>query len=98
MKMKCHLSYFQSLLCACSVVAGTRTAPAEALDNWHGRNPVPTANRLAAVAYGNGLFVAVGDSEIIQTSADTVHWLPRHSGSNSLRAVTYGNGRFVAVG
>jgi hypothetical protein len=58
-----------------------------------------TSNLLFGVAYGNGLFVAVGMSGTILTSPDGVNWTARTSGtSNSLRGVTYGNGLFVAVG
>src|SRR2546423_1444106 len=77
------------------------TAPAlrgEPLDNWHWRNPAPTANRLSAVAYGNGLFVAVGDFGTIETSSDGVTWTVRHAQAATLSGVAFGNDRFVAVG
>jgi hypothetical protein len=51
------------------------------------------------VAYGNGLFVAVGPYGTILTSPDGVSWTRRTSGTSSwLSGVTYGNGLFVAVG
>jgi hypothetical protein len=54
---------------------------------------------LEGVAYGNGLFVAVGDGGTILTSRDGVSWTRRTSGtSNQLEGVAYGNGTFVAVG
>jgi len=63
---------------------------------------VPGFNDLNSVAYGNGLFVAVGgsrDSSTILTSRDGVTWTQRVSGtSRDLNGVTYGNGLFVAVG
>ena len=72
---------------------------ADPLDNWHWRNPLPQGNTLEAIAYGNGTFVAVGDSGTILTSPDGVTWTIRSSGtSNSLYGVTYGNNTFVAVG
>jgi hypothetical protein len=60
-------------------------------------------NHLSSVAYGNGLFVAVGRSDAgrgtILTSPDGVTWTVRASPtSNQLNGVTYGNGLFVAVG
>jgi hypothetical protein len=55
-------------------------------------------NDLRGVAYGNGLFVAVGDRGTILTSPDGVNWTERTSGTNWLFGVTYGNGTFVAVG
>jgi hypothetical protein len=58
-----------------------------------------TSNWLNGVAYGNGLFVAVGDGGTILTSPDGVSWTQRTSGtSNQLNGVAYGNGLFVAVG
>jgi hypothetical protein len=58
-----------------------------------------TGNDLIGVAYGNGLFVAVGDDGTILTSPDGVSWTQRTSGTgNLLEGVTYGNGLFVAVG
>jgi photosystem II stability/assembly factor-like uncharacterized protein len=54
---------------------------------------------LNAVAYGNGLFVAVGYGGTILTSPDGAGWTKRTSGtSNGLVGVAYGNNRFVAVG
>jgi hypothetical protein len=49
------------------------------------------------VAYGNGVFVAVGDG--ISVSVDGVNWVPKNFDTpDHLRSVTYGNGQFVAVG
>lgn len=53
------------------------------------------------VAFGAGLFAAVGEDGIIQTSADGKAWTARQflpGQSTVLRAVAYGAGRFVAVG
>ena len=63
------------------------------------------------IAYGNGQFVAVGNSDgtiglrdgvgTIQTSTDGLNWVLRQSGTpqhTDLRGVAYGNGRFIAVG
>ncbi len=69
------------------------------LDNWHWRNPLPQGNSLMAVAYGNGIFVVVGQHGTILTSPDGITWTLRPSGVTSdLLGVTYGNGIFVAVG
>lgn len=61
-----------------------------------------TARVMSDVAYGNGLFVAVGGSVgsgQIMTSSDGITWTRRSDlGANSWGAVTYGNGQFVAVG
>jgi hypothetical protein len=51
------------------------------------------------VAYGNGLWVAVGLSGKIATSADGITWTQRTLGNTrALFSVAYGNGRWVAVG
>ena len=73
--------------------------------NWTDRSPGVTGN-FEAVAWGNGLFVAVGSPEgtgdpaLIATSPDGVHWTQRTQGVSfaSLTGIVYGNGTFVAVG
>jgi hypothetical protein len=71
--------------------------------NWQWANPLPQGNDLNAVAYGNGLFVAVGDKDTILTSSDGTHWTVRRGvnvspNSGNLYGVTYGGGQFVVVG
>src|SRR6266511_839974 len=63
--------------------------------------PPITNSSLSAVAYGNGMFVAVGDAGTVVTSPDGVTWTPQNSVSNAWLLgidVSYGNGTFVAVG
>mgnify|MGYP000385046333 CR=1 FL=1 len=56
-------------------------------------------NTLYGVAYGGGLFVAVGDSGRIWSSPDGITWTDQGlQGSNTLYGVAYGGGLFVAVG
>ena len=51
------------------------------------------------VAFGNGLFAAVGDNGVLLTSPDGAVWTRRNSGTQRwLWGVSYGNGRFVATG
>ncbi|WP_221392989.1 T9SS type A sorting domain-containing protein [Dyadobacter sp. NIV53] len=51
------------------------------------------------IAYGNGLFVAVGSDAIIQNSTDGLLWnYSQMTLGQTLKSVAYGNGRFVAVG
>src|SRR6516165_8548343 len=52
----------------------TAHALASSLDTWTVRNPLPTANALFAITYGNDQFVAVGDLGTIITSPDGVNW------------------------
>jgi hypothetical protein len=69
---------------------------ADPLDTWAAR--YVAASTLNDVAYGAGLFVAVGD--VCYTSPDGVCWTRRDLDTpavNGLRGVAYGNDRFVAV-
>lgn len=70
------------------------------LGNWQWRNPPPQGNVLNEVAYGDGVFVAVGNAGTIITSADGgATWTLRPSGTiHPLYGITCGNGIFVAVG
>lgn len=69
------------------------------LDNWHVRNSVPGGYTLNAVAYGNGMFVAVGRQGTILSSPDGTTWTPQTSGTSAtFHGVTHGNDLFVAVG
>ena len=52
---------------------------------------------LKAVAYGDGLFVAVGNQRIL-TSVDGTVWAERPCNTPLLADVAFGDGRFVAVG
>ncbi|HEV2456499.1 MAG TPA: hypothetical protein VGY98_19710 [Verrucomicrobiae bacterium] len=58
-----------------------------------------TSEFLHSVAFGNGVYVAVGDHGTILYSTDTVTWIPQASGTtNRLYGVKYGSNGFVAVG
>ena len=64
--------------------------------NWIKRNI--NAPLLYDVAYGNGVFVAMGKN-IILTSQNGVDWKQQGGGEiNTLRSIAYGNGLFVIVG
>ena len=62
------------------------------------RNPLPTGDRIQAVASGNGQFVAVGDDGTIVTSTDAANWVERQTTTDPLWAIVHDNGEFVAVG
>lgn len=70
---------------------------------WTNR-PLPVTTFLRGIAYGKGLFVAVGGSYIdepgvIVTSHDGITWVRRHpQNRRNLYGVTLGNDLFVAVG
>ena len=55
----------------------------------------------SSITYGDGLFVAVGASDQVMTSADGINWTEQQGGGDSdvdWVSVAYGGGRFVAVG
>src|SRR5438132_9505642 len=82
-----------------SLICAGFTLTADPLDQWYRRNPLPTADRLSGVAYGNNAFVAVGFGGAIASSADGTNWVSQTSGTpEALYGVAYGNGTFVAVG
>lgn len=59
------------------------------------------STNLRSLAYGNGLWVAVGYSGLIVTSPDTVTWTVRHTdlgGATPFTCVKYLNGRWFAGG
>jgi hypothetical protein len=95
-----------SILLSSASVAGVVTwllvaesASAGPLDSWTAITSPTGSNTLFGITYGNGQFVAVGDSGAIATSLDGVNWVRRQSGiRDGLGAVTFGNGQFVAVG
>jgi hypothetical protein len=66
---------------------------------WTVRTPGATAPLMAA-AYGNGVFVAVGEGGAILSSPDGITWTARTSGMTrgNLWGAAYGNGIFAAVG
>jgi len=74
----------------------TVTLPA---GSWGLRRGFTNESTLLAVTFGNGLFVAAGDSGSLLTSADGVAWT-NHSRAPSdfLAGTAAGNGKFVAVG
>src|SRR5690349_7005180 len=83
--------FFALLLSSVSALPGQ--------DTWTFRSPSPTGNRIGSFAFGNGLFVGVGELGEIVTSPDGATWTERESGTTDFFArVVYGAGRFVAVG
>jgi hypothetical protein len=66
---------------------------------WRLRVPLPTDQFLASIAYGSGMFVAVGDAGISIMSTDGQKWAKSTIGlTNDLAAIIYGDTGFVAVG
>lgn len=51
------------------------------------------------IAYGNGVYVAVGDSALDSNAAystDGINWIPVNTTVYSIRSLCYGNGKFIA--
>jgi hypothetical protein len=66
---------------------------------WVDRISSNTSRFQEEVAYGNGVFVSVGESGFIQTSTDGISWTRRTAAnSNTIYGITYGSSEFVAVG
>jgi hypothetical protein len=74
--------------------------------NWTVTQPLPNMNiwNIYQIAYGNGIFVAVGrmpgkehDSGVVLTSSDGIHWA-ENSFDIKLTNIAYGNGTFVLIG
>jgi len=87
------------LLVAVLIILCPQNIQADPLDFWHWRNPLPQGNSLTGIAFGNGIYVAVGEYGTILTSPDGMAWMERDSGTtNRLFAVAYGNGVFVVLG
>lgn len=75
------------------------TAGATCGVTWVNATNISTGSILRGVAYGAGLYVAVGDGGTIITSVDGNYWTPHATGtSDSLSAIVYAAGKFVVVG
>jgi hypothetical protein len=80
------------------IIAGT-VAAQDPLDSWAGRYVTGLTDNLNAVAFGNGVFVAVGDNSTVATSTDGASWNVGSAGAyGNLLGVRFLNGEFVAVG
>src|SRR5437667_5611743 len=81
------------------LVVFTEIGRTDSLDSWALRYPLPTANGLHGIVYGNSQFVAVGAGGVILTSADGVNWVLGQSPTvSALSGIAYGTSQFVAVG
>jgi photosystem II stability/assembly factor-like uncharacterized protein len=71
----------------------------EQISTWATRASGTTTN-LRGVAFGNGVWVLVGDAGVLRTSTDTITWVTQNSqfGTSGIESVAFGNGLFVAVG
>ncbi len=66
---------------------------------WLRQNSSGAFGPLTAIAFGDGRFVAVGQSGTILTSADATTWTPQPPKiQNNLYGICFGDRRFLAVG
>ena len=84
-----------------STTTGLKWAtPASGVTTWTQRLQTLTTSLYKIEYNGSNLYVAVGNSGSLYTSADGITWTSRTSGfgSNSIFDVAFGNGLWVAVG
>ena len=73
--------------------------PPGALDRWQWRNPAPQGNDLSCAAWGNGLFVAMGQNGARLVSTNNgASWACQNAGRIDTLGLAFGNGLFVAAG
>jgi hypothetical protein len=78
--------------------AGTVLYSDDAGTSWTSAGSVGSLDH-TSIVYGNGIYIAVGNSGQIYRSADGVTWVNVTSGiSENLTKVVYLNNRFIAVG
>lgn len=67
---------------------------------WSTREPGWAGQTGQAIAYGNGVFVAVGNSGRLSTSTDGLTWTTRNAnmGTTKINCIAYGDGAFIAGG
>jgi hypothetical protein len=90
---------FLSTLFIVLLILNIQLAISSTITNWYSRYSITADKRLEGIAYGNGLFVAVGNLGTILTSPDGRNWTLREAGTaDDLQGITYGNNMFVATG
>lgn len=88
---------FQSQVTATNAYGEVTAVVSLSFSNWIERESGLSAH-LQDVAYGNGVFVAVGYSGALLSSVDGVVWTERDAATNSyILDVIYADGQFMAV-
>ena len=91
------LTYGEGLYVVAGEIGAILTSPDGT--NWTQR--FSPATSLGGVAYGNGLFVAVGSDQgrgVVITSTNGINWTPHAINDILPVGVAFGDGKFVAVG
>src|SRR5215475_11635486 len=81
----------------CALLGHSKVHSADYGD-WVLRNPLPTADHLRTVAYGNNRFIAAGDRTTILVSSAGLAWLEYVLRTNLFRSIAFGDGVFVGTG
>lgn len=71
------IAYGAGIYVVLSSASGTEYATSTDGVTWTRRNTLPVATGWASVAYGNGIFLAVGTGNYAATSADGINWTLR---------------------
>jgi hypothetical protein len=83
------------------VIASVSASSAPALQ-WTWDDPTPSGDLFLALAYGNGVYVAVGVDGVLDTSADGVNWTAVPGGPVSAggeyQDALFAGGRFILAG
>lgn len=92
-----------ALFCLASLPQLTLVSTANTLDDWEWVNPKPQGHSLWDVAYGNGMYIAVGGSggTLLSSADHGVTWNSLNEGidpNRTLNGVVYINGQFMALG
>src|SRR5687767_2960241 len=75
------------------------TQAADPLEQWGQRTPPGSGYGLNAIAFGNGVFVAVGGNGTTLVSSEGANWTNSSPGNyGELRNVHFLNGQFTVVG
>jgi hypothetical protein len=82
---------------ATSAIAQLKVELPGPLELWTASD-ILTSLPLYGIAYGRGIFVAVGYGGVVLTSGDGMAWTNQTVSANDLHGITYGGGIFVAVG
>ncbi len=82
-----------------SVATRTLALVQEVCGPWRWASPLPQGNTLSAVAYGRGIYVAVGQAGSVLVSGDAAEWTVARTGvTDGLAAVEWTGAGFIAVG
>jgi len=80
-----------------SFVGCVYTSPTGNTGSWTRR--INSGSQLKGIAYGGGVYVAVGENGTIQRSTNGTTWTSVTSGTTkNLQGIAYGGGKFIATG